>query len=364
MSHEITSTDSAAFALTPAWHGLGTVLDHVPTSGEMREASGLTWEPVPVPILAQTPDVFDGERPDFLDDVSIGPWALDGASAVPDRVALRRSDSGDVLGLVSEGYGIVPNRALFDLLDGLAGETGGAVTYESAFSMAGGRRVAVVARLPGESEIADGDKVRRYVLAQTSHDGSASVDLAPTTVRVVCANTVAAGLAEANRKGERFRIRHTVNALDRLAQARDIIRDAVALWDGDVALARRMAEVRISDDVLTAFLAQTVPVADKAGKVLTNRGERVRADIEERFRKGDLQNLPAISGTLWAAFNAVTEHVDHPELTGWDVTHLRGEEGSRERAESAYLRMAEGSGADLKARAWKTAVQLLDVVSA
>lgn len=364
MSHEITREDSAAFALTPAWHGLGTVLDHVPTSDEMRTASGLTWEPVPVPVFAGPvfagePDVFSGERPEHLDGVDVGGWALARDTLVHGRQALRRSDSGATLGIVSEGYGIVPNRALFDLLDGLADEIGDAVTYESAFSMAGGRRVCVVARLPGETEVAEGDTVRRYVLAQTSHDGSASVDLCPTTVRVVCANTVRAGLAEADAKGERFRIRHTTNALERLASARDIIRDALTLWEGDVALARRMAKIRVGDRIMRAFLGDVVP--DKGTAVTRNRAERVRADIEERFIHGDLQNVGKIGGTLWALVNATTEHVDHPELTGWDVTHLRGEPGSRERAESSYLRMAEGAGAAIKARAWKTAAALLSV---
>jgi hypothetical protein len=73
-----------------------------------------------------------------------------------------------------------------------------------------------------------------------------------------------------------------------------------------------------------------LPAKDKS----QTRAENQRAKLTELFESGVGQNLPGVSGTAWAAYNAVTEYTNY-----WRTTR-----GSQERRfESALI----GSGADL-----------------
>lgn len=55
MAHDIDQTKqangAAVYANTPAWHGLGVVLDHAPTAEEALTAAGLDWTVEKRPLL-------------------------------------------------------------------------------------------------------------------------------------------------------------------------------------------------------------------------------------------------------------------------------------------------------------------------
>ena len=81
------------------WHGLGAVLDGTLTSEEAIKAARLTW------TVEQTP-VYTANN-----------WA----QPIPGYVANVRSDTREVLGLVSERYRIAQNRDVFAFADDLIG---------------------------------------------------------------------------------------------------------------------------------------------------------------------------------------------------------------------------------------------------
>src|SRR4051812_44367892 len=95
------ATGSAMFAFRPAWHGLGVVIDHAATSAEAVQLAGLGWSVEQWPVFAER----DGDR-----------------SAVANRVANVRTDTGRVLGVVSPQYRPFQNVEAFDFMDALVGE--------------------------------------------------------------------------------------------------------------------------------------------------------------------------------------------------------------------------------------------------
>ena len=135
MAHELSFDESgkaeAFYAMKPAWHGLGTVLDHAPTSEAALEAAHLDWR-VDMRAL-KTVDGID----------------------VPDNFATVRADNQTVLGVVSAKYKVVQNRTAFAFLDSLV--ESGDMRYESAGALKDGRIVWLLGRLPSVDEIAPGD---------------------------------------------------------------------------------------------------------------------------------------------------------------------------------------------------------------
>ena len=76
----------------------------------------------------------------------------------------------------------------FDFFDPLVQD--GHAWYETAGALGRGERVWIQARLPGDLEIAPGDRVKRFLLLSNSHDGTSSVQILLTPIRVVCNNTL------------------------------------------------------------------------------------------------------------------------------------------------------------------------------
>ena len=144
------------------WHGLGRIIMDAPASREALELAGLDWQVESRYIYSSTGAMIPGYRANV------------------------RSTDDAVLGVVSDRYRIVQNEEAFQFTDDLLGE---GVTYETAGSLQGGKKVWMLARLPRKYLIA-GDQVVPYLVIFNSHDGSSGVKVAMTPIRVVCQNTL------------------------------------------------------------------------------------------------------------------------------------------------------------------------------
>ena len=213
MAHRITTRRGgiaeAAYALTPAWHGLGTVLDYPMSSREALAAAHLDWTVEQCSLFHNIP----------------------GSTTASKRIPLLanvRSDTWEFLGAVSKDYHVVQNAEAFDFLDQLIAEK--QMTYESAFSLDNGKRVVLLARLPQEDIIVGEDRTLRYILLSLSHDGASAIRFGPCSERVVCANTYAVALGEG--AVDHLSISHTGRIKDKLEAARHILSRANRKFDG------------------------------------------------------------------------------------------------------------------------------------
>lgn len=330
MAHDMTNKDTALYANKPAWHRLGNVFDGDPTIDEALEGSGLDWTVSKFPLYCEK----TGETLPMSFDSHVG---------------IRRDDTGDLLGVVGSDFGLVQNAEVFDILRALGDD----VRIESAFSMKSGRRIVIMAQMKGSDEIVTGDQTERYLMIQTAHDGSSAIHVIPTHVRVVCGNTWRMAI-DGRKEATSWKIRHTKNAAQRVEQAVEMIGKANKLFDGDIALARELVDVKLTAKTWETYLDAVCPLPkhdepSPAQKAHSTRVTAVRDDITERYMNGELNNLPGMERTAWAAFNAVTEYVDHG-----DASFVRGED-DRAKLESDVGRRLEGSGDSIKRKAWKAA---------
>lgn len=333
MSHGITNEDGAVYALRPAWHGLGEVVDEAPTSAEAMRLAKLSW------LVEQKPlAVVDPDTNEFISST--------------DLVANIRQDTGLLLGAVGPNYKVVQNSEAFAFLDSLWQDE--VLRFESAFSMHGGKRVVLLARLPKVDEIADGDEVKRYLLFSTGHDGATGIDFGPTAVRTVCFNTYQLALMEGGIS--RMSLKHSSTIMDQLAKARDLVGISNGAFDRHTDAARKLAKRRITTAEWDEFLDIQCPVPVEIDPEWTELRERrildQRTAITRAFREDGRQQVGGIGGTAWAAFNAVTQHVDHMPRKG---------SNARARSETRFRVLTSGTGHALKQRAWDTACRIADV---
>jgi len=277
----------AAFAFKPPWWDVGfKVTDHAMTSEEIRQKALIDWLVEQHPVYVHRVD----------ENHQVIHQQVDG------QVANCRSDNNEILGIVSEKYKVVQNFEAFDFVDSL--HMDGIIKYESAGSLKGGKFVWMLAKMPQEFEVVAGDKLEQYILFTTAHDGSRAVRVLPTSVRVVCWNTLSLATAKES-KG--LSIRHKGNIMDKLDDARKCIMTAQNKFDEFHQTARKLATAKFDIKQLKGMTELLFP--REKGKNDTRRA-KARASILSAFTD-DPQNIDGVRGTAWAAFNAITQHVDH-----------------------------------------------------
>ena len=293
MAHELEMIDGqASFASfrTPAWHQLGTVFtDEVSTSEMLKRARLANWnvrlEDVPVP------DGFNTDKNYFF--------------VTRTNPVLAQND---ILGVVGERYHVLQNEQLFDFADAML-DFGG--RWETAGSIKGGRVVFGSLALERETVIdASGvaDKVNTYLLVNTSHDGSLSIQASVTPVRVVCANTLnmAIGKGRSSVK-QTFKIRHTQTAQGKVQAAREALGLVNTYMDEFDKMAEELYQSEITKAEFDKIVSTVYPMPDKDTKGALKKWE-TKIDVIESIYGSNTTNM--IAGTKWGLFNAMTERLD------------------------------------------------------
>jgi len=325
MAHNLSTTGDRASMMYVGerpWHGLGTRLDGPATAREAITAAGLDWRVVERPVYDDYGNSFRG---------------IDGYKA------LIREDSTVALSIVGEKYTPIQNTEAFGFFDAVVG--GGQAIYHTAGAIGRGERVWILAQIPGDLRVGKTDDlIEKFLLLHTSHDGTASLRMGYTPVRVVCQNTLTQALGGLGRD---ISIRHTENALTRVGEAQKALGFAVRYYDDLAAVVNRLAGVQIGQHELSKYFTTLVPDNEKSEN--KSRTQNIRATLETKFISGRGQQMAGVRGTWWAAYNAVSEYTDHERST-------RGDTDS-ERASNRLSSIWWGSAAALKGRAFDLAMK-------
>jgi phage/plasmid-like protein (TIGR03299 family) len=222
----------------------------------------------------------------------------------------------------------------------------GAVQYHTAGALGKGERIWMLAKLPDEIRVKNSDDVtEKYLLLSNSHDGSSSLRVHFTPIRVVCANTLA--VAERKGRGQGISIVHKGDLHAKVQQAQEVLGLAKKVYEGVEERINRLAYHYPSLRQLEEYFKFVYP-DPTTGE--TTRAKNIRKEFARLFEEGIGHDIPAVRHTSWAALNAVTEFVDHYRTTRGKTPLDR----ASKRLESAWF----GSGAQLKQRAWTLAMQM------
>jgi phage/plasmid-like protein (TIGR03299 family) len=303
MAHEIRSNDSLVLARTSAWHGLGRVLPDTVTPTEALTIGRLDWMVEESVSLAATFVGNDGSAERAI---------------VESHKTLRRSDDKSILATVGADYCVLQNTRLAEIATALGSE--GAVRVESAGSLFGGRKVFFLLHANTLDIGARGDIVEQYCLLANAHDGTMSATALPTSVRVVCNNTLTAALGAT----AAYRWRHTSG----LALRVEDIKAALAAY-GKVAkteadamntlAGKSMTRAEIQSLWTDVLVALDGPIAvnpkDEAQSRRKQRAVDALADMTRVFDREQQQ----FGATAWVAANAATNYIQ------FHRGHLKGE---------------------------------------
>jgi len=331
------------------WHKLGKVLEAEITDDQVLVEAGLNWE-----VLQE--EVFAANNHE----------GADGAfQAIPGFKVLKRSDTGFPLSIVGERYRVFQNHEMVKAMRLIAKDLH--VVWETAGALRGGQIVWTMGYMPDLVYNVKNDAIKTYMLITNGHGNAKSLMLTPTTIRVVCRNTLR--MATAGNEAERLRrategdysdvalsegfsIRHN-GSLDAILAGvvgaySDIVKDAEstkavseALADKDMARKDSQAYWR------TVFGLEAPAGLDEAERVKAMRRETKIITKLDSIMDSPTCAAPEIKDTLWAALQACTEYVDHHDVS--DTS------SAARRFQTANF----GTGLQLKQKAWDSALELL-----
>jgi phage/plasmid-like protein (TIGR03299 family) len=304
MAHEI---ETIAYANQVPWHGLGARIEDSATQEEFLKAAGLDWEVNLHPLVAKVGD-------ELID--------------VPGRFALIRDKDRKLMTVTGSAWKPLQNR---DTLDFMSRYTAaGGAKMETAGSLRGGKVVWGLAKLSHSFEVRPGDRVEGYLLITSPHVVGQAISIRTTTVRVVCANT----MAMAERSGS---VTYRQNHLTEFDTAS--AHEAVQLAHEDLARCERQArtldglKLSMEDAVRKVLVPTFMPEVETDSEVIKNimNVDVMPKKIAELLHS--IENAPgAIADNGWGVLNGITHWVDHVQGRGTESRMYRSWMGDYGRA--------------------------------
>ena len=320
MAHQL---QQMAYVGQTPWHELGNQLPAQQPLEVWADKAGMNW------TICETPVRYMTEQAGSLGSIM----------TFDDQKVLYRSDTKAPLSVVGGRYQIVQPREVLEFYRDLTEVSG--FELETAGVLKAGRKFWALARTGKQTALKGNDVVNGYLLLATSCDGTLATTATPTTVRVVCNNTLSIALQGAT---SAVKVPHST-VFDAQAVKKQL-GIAVSGWEAFMyrmkTLAERKVKTHESMNFFLKVLCHTDAHADQAQ--LTN--ERALKKVQELYEgQGRGAELTAAKGTAWGLLCAVTEFVDHE----------RRARSQEYRLDSAWF----GQGATLKQRALDAALQLV-----
>ena len=320
MAHQI---EQMAYVGATPWHGLGSQLTQKQPIEIWQREAGMDWK------IQESPVHFKADAIGHLGSIH----------SFPEQKVLYRSDTKAPLSVVSQRYHTVQPREVLEFYRDLTEISG--YELETAGVLKGGRKFWALARTGQDVVLKGNDQVNGYLLLATSCDGTLATTATPTTVRVVCNNTLTIALDGTSRA---IKVPHNTRFDPKAVKKQLGI--AVSAWDEFMYRMRHLAERKVQwPEAMSFFLSVLCapPANSPIPEVLPN--ERALRKVQSLYEgQGRGSTLQSAKGTAWGLLNAVTEYVDHE----------RRARSSEYRMDSAWF----GQGAVIKQRALDAALRL------
>lgn len=306
-------------------HGLpwaiGTDVSDCKTSVEVMKKAGLDFIVDKCDLMARMP--FGKNRNNIV-NVLAGEFSRDGYifRELANAYCTYRADNSQPLGLVKAKYEVVQNIDAFRFFDDAIGKD--KAVWDKAGLLNGGNKIYLSAKLPIETKVGN-DLIDNYLVFSNSHDGTSSINIMFTPIRVICTNMLNGALKSAN---SYIRIRHTESAKQKLQRGAEILHIACEYAKNAQEFYESLTKIKMTDKQVMEYLAN-LQLTDKERETLLNydkengykklmlKDYRTLEVTEISSRKAnqivstfeyylDGIGQKEIAGSAWGAYNAVT----------------------------------------------------------
>lgn len=286
----------------PAWQKVGTVVPDGTSLVEAYDTAGLLgWNVRKSPVT--TTDISEA-----------GVTTLE----IPGQFAVIRDtpENGGGVAYIGEkrgavvgpDYKVVQNEETLQDLAAILDTASSDLKVDTVGALQNGAVVWTSIQFPSGIEVAGDEPLNLYLLARNTNDGSGAFSLSNTVYRPICSNTLNLAIKGAQ---QTFRIRHTINVRDRIAQARQALQITFTYKDAFAAEVERLLATQVTNKAFDEIVAGLIPLTEgdtSRAKTFRAKAEQQRDDLRSLFTSSP--TTEAGRGTGWAAYNAITEYAD------------------------------------------------------
>lgn len=315
----------------PWGSGIGVDISDCHTSREVMEKAKLNFTVEKCDLVAKMPFSLNGNNK--VNEIA-GEFVRDGHiyRDCPNAFGTYRTDMNLPLGLVKCKYEVVQNIDAFNFFDDAIGKD--KAVWDKAGCFGWGHKIFVSAKLPIETTVG-GDKIDNYLVFSNSHDGSTSVNILFSPIRVFCTNMLNSALHSAD---SYIRFRHTQRVKEKIQRGAEILKIACEHAETAQQLYNALLQIRVSDEKVMDYISNLVltPAEQEAVRnynpkygisklfardfgimeeaKISTRKVNILVNMFDYYQNGVAQEH--IVGTAWGAYNAITgyySNVDNAE---------------------------------------------------
>lgn len=295
---------------TVPWHGLGVQVGDNLSADEMMRAAGLDWE------VNIQPAYTKNDKGEYVE--------------IEERQALVRASDNKFFDFSSRKWKPVQNRDVFKFFKQFV-EAGDA-KMESAGALRGGKIVFALAHLGEKSDhtLADGDKLKSFLLCANAHEVGQSLVIKQTNTRVICSNKLAVALGaewgSTNAKDVEgtFKMTHYSEFDEAMMEsAREQIGLARDQFGKFAKLANQLKKIGIDRDIALKIVAPIYQPKMEVKDLIADFDKNATPTLKLIFES--LHKSPgAEPKTAWGLLNAVTHYEDHVSGRSMDARQASG----------------------------------------
>ena len=318
MAHELMGNHQSGFRYlgrkVPAWHALGYTIE-----GEITAEEALKQ------IDGDDPVIID-KLPYEIEIPGYGAWNPENSFAL-----VRRPTKDDptprLFGNVGPHYEVLQNWQIAQLADMLITATAktNAWTLDTIGILRQGKNIFI--GMKGAMFSVAGDDHQLYFTVTDQRDGTEGVDFIAGGTRIVCQNTFSFSM-KSNKN--RITMRHHADVFSEASWRMEMIGNLIASGNSMIAALKRLEEITVTDKRFDTILKELFPDPKQPRTLelrasnraeLISRGETADYQYQNRMvtiaraREETVLNFENLAGrygrTGYAAFNAVTEYIDH-----------------------------------------------------
>jgi len=265
------------------WESVGTAFDTPPSSvDDALYDSGLDYEVETFPMADWNP----------IQET----W-----TPIDDRFSIRRMDSGEYLGTVSQRYKPIPNHEAFSFVDEIIKEPGNEIV--AAWEPPTGNKAHIAVGM-SEVEIL-GDSVHPFIICSTSHDGKGSVQASIATFQMACLNQLP---SVSRRATISWSAVHSISANEKIAQANTTLNLSHDFTARTVVEMEKLGRVHVPNERAKAICSRAV---SKSATQMSEKKVREVSDNIVELREYSDTLRDDLRGSAFGLLHAVTEYWGH-----------------------------------------------------
>jgi phage/plasmid-like protein (TIGR03299 family) len=261
---------------------------------------------------------------------------------IPDKVAIVRTDTNKVLGIVNSTYKTIQNTNVFSFLDTIVQE--GKASFYAAGFVGEGEKVWLLVKLNDDIEIHSKDIVQKFILFSNAHDGRGAIRAYFVPLRFKTQTLL--NISFGKRVEQGIQLRHVGKVEQRIQDAKKVFSLAEDFYNAFEAHIQKLYSSSFRQKKVDLFFSSCF----ENYSVDSTRTQNTFKKIRELY-ENEIKTFTNSSDTAWAWLNAVVDFIDYERLSkGKNLA-----DKTSNHIESLYW----GSGLLLKQKAWNTISTLI-----